>query len=158
MQRTILLVFITLWATAGLAADRAIVLHGQQAKVIGSTLRYEPQPHKQTLGCWTNAADAAEWTFTAARSGEYAVEVLQGCGRGQGGSTMQVTVDADRSGSQSLDFVVEETGHFQAFKPRAVGRVTLAAGAHSLHIKPKEIAKKACCDIRQVRLVPVLAA
>ncbi|NBS33210.1 MAG: hypothetical protein EBS83_10535 [Planctomycetia bacterium] len=120
MQRLSLLVLTTLWAAAALADDGSILLHGQQAEVIGTTLRYEPQPHKQTLGCWTNSADAAEWTFTAARSGEYAVEVLQGCGRGQGGSMMQLTVDADRPGRQSLAFVVEETGHFQAFKPRSV--------------------------------------
>ena len=109
MQRLLLLVLTTLWAAAALADDGSILLHGQQAEVIGTTLRYEPQPHKQTLGCWTNSADAAEWTFTAARSGEYAVEVLQGCGRGQGGSMMQLTVDADRPGRQSLEFVVEET-------------------------------------------------
>ena len=158
MQRFGLLVFTTLWAAAALADDGSILLHGRQAKVTGTTLRYEPQPHKQTLGCWTKADDAAEWAFTVSRPGDYRIEVLQGCGRGQGGSTMLLTVNADGASGQSLDFVVEETGHFQAFKPRAVGRVTLAAGAHTLQIKPQAIAKKACCDIRQVRLVPVAAA
>jgi arylsulfatase A-like enzyme len=158
VERSALFVLATFLTAAGLADDGVILLHGQQAKVTGTTLRYEPQPHKQTLGCWTKADDAAQWSFTISRPGEYAIEVLQGCGRGQGGSTMLLTVAADGTSEQSLDFVVEETGHFQAFKPRTVGRVMLAAGEHLLQIKPNEIAKKACCDIRQVRLVPVAAA
>jgi|GEM_PF-186381 len=158
MQRMLLLVSTMLLASPVVADDGSITLAGSTAQVLGSTLRYEPQPHKQTLGCWTNAGDAAEWTFAVKQAGPYAIEVLQGCGRGQGGSTMQVCLDAGRTTEQSLTFVVEETGHFQAFKPRVIGSVPLAAGEHILRIKPQAIAKKACCDIRQVRLVPVAAA
>ena len=158
MQRIFFIIFASLITLPAVANDGAITLKGSEAKVVGNTLRYEPQPHKLTLGCWTNAGDAAEWTFTVEQAGPYEIEVLQGCGRGQGGSTMHVCLDAGRTTEQSLTFVVEETGHFQAFKPRSVGQVTLATGEHNLRIKPQEIAKKACCDIRQVRLVPVPSA
>lgn len=149
---------IVLAAAVGMVAradDSAIILHGRDAKVHGETLRYEPEPHKQTLGYWKKVEDAAEWTFTVAAAGDFEVEVLQGCGKGHGGSTMKVSIDAGRTGAaEPMTFIVEDTGHFQAFKPRVIGRVTLAAGEHVLRIQPKTIVNVACCDIRQVRLVP----
>ena len=154
----LLLTLALICTVAGVRADEAaILLHGREAKVKGTLLRYEPEPHKQTLGYWKNVEDAAEWTFAVAAAGEYEIEVLQGCGTGHGGSTMLVAVDAGRDGAaEPIEFIVEETGHFQAFLPRAVGRVTLSAGEHTLRIQPKTIVNVACCDIRQVRLVPIV--
>jgi arylsulfatase A-like enzyme len=149
---------LLLLAMTARADERSIVLPGREAKIHGTKLRYEPEPHKQTLGFWTQAADAAEWTCAVPRQGEYEIEVLQGCGAGQGGSTMRITVDGGRDGApEPIEFTVEETGHFQAFVPRAVGRIMLSAGRHGIRIQPKTIAKAACCDIREVRLVPVVA-
>lgn len=134
-------------------ADGSVVLHGRDATVLGTVLRYEPAEKKQTLGFWTKPGDAARWTFAVTQPGSFDIEVLQGCGAGQGGSTMQITVDG--GAIEPCEFVVEDTGGFQAFKPRIVGRVTLAAGEHVLHVQPRKIAKAAACDIRQIRLVPV---
>lgn len=134
------------------AADATVTLHGRDATVVGTTLRYEPAEKKQTLGFWTKRGDAARWTFAITQPGSFDVEVLQGCGTGQGGSTMRITVDGEAQ--KPIEFVVEDTGGFQAFKPRIVGRVTLAAGEHALHVQPRAIAKAAACDIRQIRLVP----
>jgi hypothetical protein len=139
-------------------ADGGVVtLHGRDATVHGTVLRYEPAEKKQTLGYWTRPTDAAVWSFTVTQAGTFAVEVLQGCGPGQGGSVMAVAVDAGQPAvSASLEFVVEATGGFQDFRTRVVGRVgPLPAGQHTLRIMPKQIAKQAACDIRQVRLVPV---
>lgn len=138
------------------AADGSILLHGRDATVRGTTLRWEPAERKQTLGFWTKPTDAAEWTFSIAAPGTFDLEVLQGCGTGQGGSDMAIDVDAGRPTASALTFTVEDTGGFQAFKPRIVGRVTLAEpGDHVLRVQPKKIAKAAACDIRQIRLVPV---
>ena len=138
------------------ADDGSITLHGRDATVFGTTLRYEPAEKKQTLGFWTKASDAAAWTFTVIRPGEFTVEVLQGCGTGQGGSEMMVDVDRGAPSATSLSFVVEDTGGFQAFRPREIGRVRFATpGVHQLRVQPKYIAKAAACDIRQIRLVPV---
>lgn len=153
--RSLLTIPLVLIGAIARADDGAIVLHGREAKVRGTMLRYEPEPHKQTLGYWKSVEDAAEWTFAVATPGEYEIEVLQGCGKGHGGSTMKVAFDAGRDGApEPLSFVVEDTGHFQAFKPRVIGMVTLAAGQHTLRIQPKTIVNVACCDIRQVRLLP----
>lgn len=133
------------------AADGSITLHGRDATVWGTSLRYEPAEKKQTLGFWTKPGDAARWTFAVTQPGDFDIEVLQGCGTGQGGSTMAITVDG---AAPPVEFVVEDTGGFQAFKPRVVGRVSLAVGEHTLHVQPRKIAKAAACDIRQIRLVP----
>ena len=139
------------------ADDGVVTLHGRDATVLGTALRYEPAEKKQTLGFWTRATDAARWEFTVHTPGEFDVEVLQGCGAGQGGSTMAVEFDAGRLPAVApVEFVVEDTGGFQQFRPRVVGRVVLtAAGAHEVRIVPRKIAKTAACDVRQIRLVPV---
>jgi len=137
------------------APDGAVLLHGRDATIRGTALRWEPAEKKQTLGFWTRATDAAEWTFTIDTPGTFDVEVLQGCGTGQGGSEVGIDIDPGRPTAAALAFTVEDTGGFQAFKPRTVGRVTIAAaGEHLLRVQPKKIAKTAACDIRQIRLVP----
>ena len=136
------------------AADGTVLLHGRDATVRGTVLRYEPAEKKQTLGFWVRPGDAAEWSFTVEAAGTFAVEVLQGCGPGNGGSTMRATFDGGGAADHELSFVIEETTGFQDFKPRIIGRVTLAAGGHLLRVGPEKIAAKAACDIRQVRLVP----
>ena len=80
-------------------------------------LRYEPLPHKNTLGFWTQADDWASCEFTVTKPGTFTVEVLQGCGKGSGGSEVEVAV-----GEQTLTFTVEDTGGFQNFKARESAR------------------------------------
>ena len=43
-------------------ADGSILLHSKDAFVFGTTMRYEPQPHKNTLGYWVKPEDTAMWT------------------------------------------------------------------------------------------------
>jgi hypothetical protein len=79
------------------------------------------------------------------------VQILQGCGKGQGGSEVAVVV-----GEEKVLFTVEDTGHFQNFKRRTIGTLTLTApGRHTLRIQPVRKAKNAVMDVRQVRLVLV---
>jgi len=137
------------------AADGTVLLHGRDATIRGTMLRYEPAEAKQTLGFWTRPTDAAEWTFSIANPGEFEVEVLQGCGRGHGGSAMSVVFNTAAEAPAKLAFTVEDTGGFQQFCPRVIGRVRLTTGDHTLRIAPDRIAKGAACDIRQVRLQPV---
>lgn len=138
------------------AVDGSITLHGRDATVRGTTLRWEPAEKKQTLGFWTKTSDAAEWTFAVQTPGTFQVEVLQGCGSGQGGSDMRIDLDPGQPTAETVAFKVDDTGGFQEFKARSVGRLTIgAAGDHVLRVQPHAIAKGAACDIRQIRLVPV---
>jgi len=134
------------------SADGSVTLLSRDARTHSVLMRYESAAIKDCLGYWANANDWADWEFTTARPGTFELEVWQGCGKGQGGSDVSVEIDG-----QSVDFVVEETGHFQIFLPRSLGRIQLStAGKHTLAIKPKRKQAGAVMDIRQVRLLPVV--
>jgi lysophospholipase L1-like esterase len=143
------LVFIDI--TRAEDTNGVILLHASTAIVHGKNLRYEPQTNKNTLGYWTLPADWAEWKFAVDRPGVFEVEILQGCGKGNGGSDVNV-----EAAGQSLPFVVEDTGHFQNFTPRKIGRVHFwKAGEFSLAIKPQNKKAGAVMDCRQVRLIKI---
>ena len=128
--------------------DGSVVLQAKDATVHGATIRYEPQPHKNTVGYWSDVGDWVSWKVDGLRAGTYAVEVLQGCGKGQGGSEVVVSV-----GDETLPMVVEDTGHFQNFVPRVIGKVLLPEGAHTVFIRAKTKKGVAVMDVRQVRLI-----
>lgn len=130
-----------------LPPDGRIRLEAREARVSGTKLHYETPPHKDTLGFWVNAADTASWTFKVTAGGKHRVTVLQGCGKGSGGSRVALECGAGR-----VEFTVEETGHFQRFVVREVGVLELAAGEATLTVRP--LAKKgaAVMDLRRVIL------
>lgn len=130
--------------------DGVIVLSARDAVVHGEKLQFEPLDHKNTVGYWVNPADWAEWKFATEQPGEWEVEIFQGCGTGQGGSDIRLNV-----AGQPLDLKVQETGHFQNFRWRSAGRVTVAeAGTHALELRCTKLANFAVMDVRQIRLRP----
>jgi len=133
------------------AADGTVSLPAKWATVHGETLRFEPLPHKNTLGYWTNPQDWASWEFDLKAAGTYEVELTIGCGNGSGGSEVDVLV-----GDQKLSFVVEQTGGFQNFVPRKIGQIKLEKpGRHSFEIRPQRKPGAAVMDVPLVKLLPV---
>lgn len=124
-----------------------VILPAKDAKVHGSKLRFEPQPQKDTLGFWVSKDDWAEWTFTPPHAGTFDVELLQAAGKGSGGAELEVTI-----GKQTLATKVEETGHFQRFVPRSIGRVTLDGGPTTLTVRAKTKPGAAVMDLRRIVL------
>ena len=132
------------------AKDGAITLHARTAFVTGTQLRFEPAPHKNTLGYWTNAADTAYFEFTVTAPGTFAVCVLQGAGKGSGGAEVELAV-----GESKAKFTVKDTGGFQQFELREVGELMIAkAGRHTLTVTPKSKPGVAVMDLREVTLTP----
>ena len=132
------------------AKDGTITMHARTATVHGVQLRFEPLPHKNTLGFWTKADDWAEFEFTAEKAGTFAVEVLQGCGKGSGGAEVELAV-----GDRKLTFTVKDTGGFQNFEVRDVGTLTVdKPGRHTLTVKARTKPGAAVMDLRQVTLRP----
>jgi hypothetical protein len=133
------------------AADGTITLPARTADVHGIMIRYEPLPHKNTIGFWVRVDDWVSWDFVANTPGEYELEILQGCGAGSGGSEVEINV-----AGQSVKARVEETGGFQQFVSRTIGKVKLAEpGKYTLTIKPRSKPGPAVMDLRQVRLIKV---
>jgi arylsulfatase A-like enzyme len=130
--------------------DGTITIHARTAEVHGVQLRFEPLPHKNTLGFWTRKDDWASFEFTVEKPGTFAVEVLQGCGEGSGGAEVELAV-----GGSSLTFTVKDTGGFQNFEAREVGTLTVdKPGRHTLTVKAKTKPGGAVMDLRQITLKP----
>ena len=130
--------------------DGSITLAAHHAVCHGRLLRYEPQPHKNTVGYWADENDWCEWRFNAAKPGTFKVLLLQGCGKGHGGSSIKIG-----AAGQTLDYTVEDTGHFQNFVERTAGTIRIdKPGPRTLEIRAAKKAKGAVMDVRQVRLVP----
>lgn len=127
-----------------------IRLHAKDARVHAQTMRYEPQPNKNVLGYWVQVEDWADWEFDVATPGTYEVEIQQGCGGGSGGAEVAVEI-----GGQTLKFTVQDTGHFQHMITRTIGEVKLAAGKHTLAVKPQTKPGVAVMDLRRVVLRPL---
>lgn len=72
--------------------DGTIRLPARKGITHGTTLRFEPQPHKNTLGYWSNPKDWVQWHFEVKSAATYAVHILQGCGVGHGGSEATMSV------------------------------------------------------------------
>jgi hypothetical protein len=137
-------------------AQGDIRLQARDARVHGETLRYEPQPNKNVLGCWTKPADWADWEFEVVTPGRYEVEIQQGCGAKSGGAEVVVEISGE-SGTTTLPFTVQETGHFQQMILKMIGEVQLAAGRYTLAVKPRTKPGVAVMDLRRVVLRPVAA-
>ena len=128
-----------------------IKLHAHQATVHGKKLRYEPQPHKNTLGYWVEPGDWAVWSVLVPKSGNYQVKIQQGCGKGQGGSEIEIVV-----GKQKLNHTVVDTGHFQNFVLKKIGNLRLEKGVCNLEIRVRKKARNAVMDVRSITLTLIV--
>jgi hypothetical protein len=127
-----------------------ITLRASNAITHSVTMRYEPAANKNCLGYWVNPNDWAEWEFTVIHPGAYEIEVWLGCGKGNGGSDVQV-----ESGGRNFVFQVVDTGDYHKLAPLRIGRVEFPArGRHSLAVRPLEKKAGAIMDITQVKLIP----
>ncbi len=132
------------------AENGVVTLPAQTAEVHGTTLRYEPLAHKNTLGYWVRADDWASWEFDLKKPGTFTVNALAGCGKGSGGSLVEFSV-AD----QVLKLTVPVTGGFQKFEPMDLGRVTiLRAGRHRIEVRARSKPGPAVMDLREIKLIP----
>jgi len=137
--------------------DGTVLLHSRDATSRGTKVQYEHKPEKNTLGYWVNVNDQASWTFTINKPGTFEVEILQGCGKGSGGAQVNmVLLETTGFGKdQTLSFTVEDTGHFQNFIPRNIGKLTIdKPGEYTFLVKPMKKPGVAVMDLRQVKLMP----
>ncbi|NIP98333.1 MAG: N-acetylgalactosamine 6-sulfate sulfatase (GALNS), partial [Akkermansiaceae bacterium] len=112
-------------------AGEPIELDARDSRVEGVMLRYEPNPKKLCLGYWGNPGDVPIWEFTVTTPGTYEVILTQGCGKGAGGSEAVV-----ECAEVELTFTVRDTGGYQNWVDRSLGRVTFQeAGRQSLRVR-----------------------
>jgi len=131
-------------------ADGVILLHARDVTIHGKTVRYEPQPNKNTIGYWTKKEDWVSWDFVVERAGKFDVIALQACGKGSGGAEVEFILD-----ERHLKMTVQDTGHFQNFVERNIGQVEIKKGAHRLEVRPLSKPGVAVMDLRSVTLRPM---
>jgi len=137
--------------SSDLKKDGSIVLYAGNITIQGVKLRWEPIEKKRTVGYWANVKDWCYWDFKVTKPGTFNVRILQGCGKGHGGSTVAFIIN-----DQTLKHTVEDTGHFQNFKPHDLGTIKIdKPGTYRCAVKPIRKAKGAVMDLRQVTLTPV---
>jgi hypothetical protein len=143
------------------AEDGSVLLHAKDVTIHGTTVRYEPQPNKNTVGYWTRKDDWVSWELETAKPGRYHVLVLQGCGKGSGGAEVEFQFagaagdgGGDAKDHHTLKMTVEDTGGFQNFVSRDIGTIDLPAGAYTLSVKPLSKPGLAVMDLRSITLKP----
>lgn len=130
--------------------DGTVVLLATNATVHGKNIRYEPQPHKNTIGYWTRADDWVSWDFAVKKPGKFEVQLTQACGKGSGGSEVNFSI-----GEQVIKDVVPDTGAFTNWTNRVIGTFTLAApGNYTIEVKPLKKPGLAVMDLRAIMLTP----
>ncbi len=133
--------------------DGSVSLHSSTADVFGQMLRYEPLPHKDTLGYWVRQDDWASFEYTLKRPGQYHLIAHVGCGT-DGGSLVHF-----ETAGQTLPLTVPATGHFQKFVPQNLGVVVLdQPGRYLLTVKCQTLEGAAVMDLRKIELKPVTTA
>ncbi len=129
--------------------DGSIVLHASSTVMHGGSLAFEEE--NQNLGFWTNVDDWCEFRFKVSRLGTFIVLIDQACAKGQGGSTVALTVD-----NQQLIATVRDTGSWSRFETVEAGQLKIEeVGTHTLRVQPLKKAHSAIMDLRSVILKPV---
>lgn len=131
-------------------ASKEILLPASAGTPHGKKLRYEPEPHKNVLGYWTEVEDWADWELTVPSDGTYEIEVQCGCGANNGGSVVRLEI-----GNESLQWTVRDTGHFQNMILENIGAMKLKAGKVRLAVRPQSKTGAAVMDIRCIVLRPI---
>lgn len=122
-----------------------VTLWASQAVVHGKRIRYEPEPHKNVVGYWTEVDDWMHWDFEISEAGKYEIEVQYGCGQGAGGSQVSLKL-ADNQFMWS----VRDTGHFQHMIYQTVGLAELKAGPQRMELRAQSKAQVAVMDVRKI--------
>lgn len=127
--------------------EGTITLHAADVQVHGKNIRYEPEPHKNVVGYWTEVDDWAEWKLQIPEDGDYEIELQYGCGGGNGGSRVAIIC-----GDQTSELTVKDTGHFQNMIYEQIGTWNLKKGETTLQVRPKSKSNIAIMDIRKIVL------
>jgi arylsulfatase A len=127
--------------------EGTISLAAADVQVHGKNIRYEPEPHKNVVGYWTEVDDWAEWKLEVPEDGDYEIELQYGCGGGNGGSRVAIIC-----GGHASEFTVKDTGHFQNMIYEPIGTWSLKKGETILQVRPKTKSNIAVMDIRKIVL------
>ena len=133
------------------AKDGSITFQAADAKVHGTSARYESGGGKDNIGYWTNPNDYVTWAFEVTTPGTFNVEVTFACPQGVAGSEYTLSV-----AEQELAGTVTNTGSWTNFVTEKLGILKLTKpGTYTLSVKPKTMPRSAVMNLKSVMLVPI---
>ena len=126
-----------------------VPLIARHASLTGGDITYEGAPF-YNIGMWHGANDQAAWQFELTKPAKYAVWVRFACAPDCANNVCQVDLP-----DRSLRFSVPSTGGWDRYQWKQLGEVPLAAGRHSLVVRPADgQVRHALLDLQGVYLVP----
>jgi len=134
------------------AADGSLHLRARDAELNGRLIRYDGQPGRDSIGCWTRVNDWVSWPVDVPKAGTYQVEVTYGCAPGNGG-TYRVEVAGEK-----LDAKARETGGWFDRATDVAGTIDVkATGNQSVAVRCLQIKPggHAVFDLHKVVLRPI---
>jgi len=133
------------------AKDGSITLQAEDARVHGTSARYESGGGKDNIGYWSNPSDYVTWPFEVTKPGTFNVEIIFACAQGTGGSEYTLSV-----AEQELAGTVKDTGGWTNFATEKLGTVKITKpGTYTLSLKPKTMPGSAVMNLKSVTLVPI---
>jgi len=133
------------------AKDGAITFQAEDARVHGTSARYESGGGKDNIGYWSNPSDYVTWPFEVTKPGTFNVEVTFACTQGAAGSEYTISV-----AEQELAGKVTDTGSWTNFATEKLGTLKITkAGTYTLSLKPKTMPGSAVMNLKSVMLVPI---
>jgi hypothetical protein len=130
--------------------DGSITLPASEARLHGSTFKYEVGGALDNIGYWTNPADWANWEFKVRTPGKF---------------TVTAVIAAPASGSfdislaaLSLHCAAPATGSYTEFKPGELGVIDIpSAGMTTLAVRPVKDGWQPM-NLRSIKLTPLAAS
>ncbi len=129
--------------------DGSVVLPASDARLHGTTIKYETGHQRDNLGFWTNPADWADWTFQVTKPGKFEVAAEAAA---LDKASLQVSV-----GDSETTHAVVVTGDYGKFKVAQLGTLEIPApGQVTLALRPVKDGWHPV-NLKAIRLKPAAA-
>jgi len=132
------------------SADGTVELPADAAIIRGSSPRLEKRGKAPNIGFWGNPKDSVGWEVDVTKPGEFDVTIAYSCAKGAGGSEFVLLV-----GGEKLTGRTEETGSWDSFVSRKLGRVRIdKAGKCTITVQPRPRPKWKSMGLQRIVLKP----
>jgi alpha-L-fucosidase len=131
-------------------ADGSMIFPDSEAQIHGQTAKFITEKKEEDIGNWSDPKDWISWDFKIKKPGAYEVEITLGCDDASADSEYAV-----EAGDKKLTAKVEGTGGATKYVAKNLGQITLAAGRHTLAIRPLTMPHGSVMNLKSVRLKPI---
>lgn len=129
--------------------DGVFDLAARDARVYGTTVRYEPQ--QDCLGYWRASGDFVDWLIDVPQPGKYAIEIEYACQESEAGGPFEIRIGDDPA---VFSGNIQSTGDWSTYESKQIDEVYLPAGQYSIEFHNAKT-EGPLMKLRSVRLVPI---